>query len=147
MWLYFFGKQPVARHLLKSRVMNGDSKRRSSFISQVGAGSNLQVLFNEELINFSTSSAVTVFHPLMACMASRVNAVSAAWRRLPSGWSQLCPRRTWQSRLQCSRWRHIDRLAFHPYDAGHCLPQFLRVSLVFSNFLMPVNAVLLLVPI
>jgi len=38
-------------------------------ISHVGAGSNWQVLFNEELINFSTSSAVTGLHSSITWLA------------------------------------------------------------------------------
>ena len=69
MFVFFFGKQPVARDLLKSRAMNGDSRLRDSLISHVGAGSNWQVLFDEELIRFSTSSTVTDFHSLMTWLA------------------------------------------------------------------------------
>ena len=111
--LYFFGKQSVARNLLKSRVINGDSRLRSSFISQVSTGSNWQVLFNEELISFSTSSAVTVFHPLMtwlAVSAPSFGGMAEVAERMESTLSE----KTWQSHLQCSRCRHIDRLAFHP---------------------------------
>jgi len=52
-----------------SMAMNGDSTQRSSLISHVGAGSNWQVLFNEELINFSTSSAVTGLRSSIAWLA------------------------------------------------------------------------------
>jgi len=51
---YFLGKQPVARDLLKKKAMNGDNRVRSFLTSHVGAGSSWEVLFNEELINFST---------------------------------------------------------------------------------------------
>jgi len=70
---YFRGKQPVARDSLKGMAMKGDSRQRS----HVGAGSNWQVLFNEELINFATSSALT--GPLFVDnMASRVR--NFLWR-------------------------------------------------------------------
>ena len=66
---YFFGKLPVARDLWKSRAIKGDSRLRCSFISHVGAGSSWQVLFKEELISFSTSSAVTGLHSSMTWLA------------------------------------------------------------------------------
>ena len=46
-----------------------DSRLRSSLISQVGAGFNWQVLFDEELTSFSTSSDVTVFHSVKTLLA------------------------------------------------------------------------------
>ena len=63
---YFLGKQPVAKDLLNRRAIKGDSKLRSSLTNHVGAGSNWQVLLDDELISFSTSSAVTGLHSLMA---------------------------------------------------------------------------------
>ena len=49
----------MASDLLARTAMNGDNKLPRSLISHVGAGSSWQVLFNDELINFSISSAVT----------------------------------------------------------------------------------------